>query len=138
MLALLWVLAGEARAEVLVIRTSDVDDDCCAQEVVAALETLAFVGEAGMSPEQDVACATLEPDAAAIGAEGVDAQVRAAMAGTEFAVLEIQRAPGCPVGTAPRVDPWAGVPEPHVAPRFETTSGEYRDPCTSATLAAPQ
>lgn len=88
-----------AAAEVLVIRTSDVDDDCCARDVIAALGTLEFVREVGMSFEMDIACATLDGPVD-------EAAVQAAMAKTEFSVLEIRREPACPQGTAPRIDPW--------------------------------
>jgi thiol-disulfide isomerase/thioredoxin len=95
-------LISSALAGVLVVTSTDIDDGCCGQKVVVAVQALDFVEAIGVDPATDQSCVVLK---AAVD----EARLRAAFESAGFPIQKIDTAESCPAGTKPRIEPWANV-----------------------------
>jgi thiol-disulfide isomerase/thioredoxin len=113
--ALLLSVTWAAEPSVVVVTAPGIDDDCCAQKVVALLDALPFVGSAGADPALKQACGVLS------GTYDGAALAEALTAGG-YPPTSAVLADACPAGTQPRVDPWddVGALDARVISRGET------------------
>ncbi len=95
-------LALAAAPSYAVVRVGGADDDCCAQRVSAALQSLPFVSGAAVALDGRACVALSGPaDLAAI---------RAVLAPGGYTASAIEPVAACPAGLAPtRADPWANA-----------------------------
>lgn len=100
----MWFLLPVAlAAPAVLLDVGGMGDECCAQNVSAALQAMPFVRSVAVSPADGKACATLK---AALD----EAALRAGIVAAGYTVTTLTPVEACPAGLVPaRKDPWDGV-----------------------------
>ena len=116
MLHLFASLALAADPGFALVQVTGMDDPCCAQKVVSALDALPFVSAAAAAYDRGAACVVLTGPADLVAIQG-------ALAAQGYGATKVDLVEACPPGLTPRrADPWAdaaGLDVKHVS-RGET------------------